>query len=333
MRNFSLILSALLPAGCAMLISGVAVAGTAEVVRDLALPGYQAFADQTVIYRDAAEKDCGVNAMREGYDAVFDTWLQVQPLMFGPAEEHGRALAVVFWPDPKGMAARSISAAMKGDPATLDDPEAFAKGSVAGRGLLALEKLLYDPALMDQPQSCALRRAIARDLARTGDQILTGWKQGYAEALLDPANKGDGTYLDDKEVLQMLYTQVLAALEMDEDKRIGRPLATADRPRPELAEAALSGRAQRNLVQSLNGIEAFVAALCPECGKTQAALDQAETAASALDDPSFAGIATPEGWNRLDAVRAKISEARQIAQVEIAGALGVTKGFNAADGD
>ena len=57
----------------------------------------------------------------------------VEHLHLGPAEEDGRSLAILFWPDPKGLGAKAQTALLASDPAALTmEASAMAQVPLAG---------------------------------------------------------------------------------------------------------------------------------------------------------------------------------------------------------
>lgn len=316
----------------ATLTAPAARADVAETVAGHILPRYAAFAEATGALARAAEADCTPSALQAPYQAAFDAWMGVAHLQFGPAEEQGRALAVEFWPDPKGLGA-------KGQKALLALPEgaltaqAMAEASVASRGLMALERLLYpDDTLAGD--TCALTRATAADLAATAAAINDGWTAGgYGAALTGAGAAGNSLYLAPEEARRALLTQLATGLEVLADDRLGRPLGTFDKPRPERAEARASGRSLRNVQLELAALREMAAALDPKATLTLAALDRAIGLAGGLEDPVFAGVAEPGGRLKVEILQQAVQSARDQAIAEIGAALGVTLGFNAQDGD
>ena len=311
-----------------LLLATPAAADTAAVVTDLIRPGYATFAaaSQTL----AAEDSCDPATLRPAFNAAFDAWMAVAHLRLGPAEEDGRALAILFWPDPKGLGAKTQRALLTSDSAALT-PEAFAQQSVAARGLMGLERLLYP----DEPppaDPCQLIHATADDLARMADDISAAWGP-YGETLLTAGNPGNTSFLSKPEATQALYTQLATGLDTLADTRIGRPLGTFDKPRPERAEAIASGRALRNITLSLTALRSLTAMLSPDVPKTLAAFDRAIALASALGDPALQGVATPQGRLKLEILQQAIRATHDLVVAEVGPALGVTLGFNAADGD
>lgn len=308
-----------------------ALADTPETVRQHILPGYAALADTSAALAKAAARTCDAEALKPAFNAAFDAWVGVQHLRFGPVEQDGLGLSIEFWPDPKGSGAKAQRALLLGDPAALL-PENFPDQSVAARGLSGLERLLYptDPLPADP---CPLIRATAADLARVTALINDAWVSGYADTLLTAGQAGNTTYLEPSEVRQVLFTQVIAGLEFALDQRLARPLGSFDKPHPERAESVASGRSLTNLRLSLRSLRAMVETLTPDVPKTYAAFNHAIGLADKLDDPTFAGVATPQGRLRVEILQQAITTLRDTAVAELGPALKVGIGFNAADGD
>lgn len=310
-------------------LASVARADVADVVKGQILPGYAAFRVKAEAL--AADPSCEADALRPAFNAAFDAWLAVGHLRLGPAEEEGRALAIAFWPDPKGLGQKAQMRLLTGDPADLA-PDRFAAQSIAARGLFALERLLY-PEKPLPADGCALIRATSADLARMSGAIEEGWVNGYADKLLAPGAAGNETFLTETEARQALFTQLATGLEFLSDQRLGRPLGTFDRPRPERAEARPSGRSQRNILLSLKALRAFAVALEPQSPLAQAAFDRAIGLAEALDDPILDGVGDPQKRLKIEILQQAVQAVRDAAIAEIAPALGVDLGFNSQDGD
>jgi hypothetical protein len=296
-------------------------------VRDHIRPGFAAFA--TAAEALAGIDSCEPDLLRPAFQSAYDAWMAVGHLTLGPAEEDGRGLAVHFWPDPKAMGWKAQRALLTGDPAALE-PDTFAQHSVAARGLPALERLLY-PAEALPADPCPLIHATADDMARTA-VVLAGEWGPFGELLLSPGQPGNG-FLSETEARQALFTQLATGLELLADRRLGRPIGTFEKPRPELAEARASGRSLRNVVLSLQALRALALALSPDAERTKVAFDHALARAEGLGDPVFAGVADPQGRLKVEILQQAIRAVRETAIAEMAPVLGVTLGFNSADGD
>lgn len=308
-----------------------ALADFENTVNDHILPGYAAFAASTQALSDAAVQSCDAQSLKPAFNAAYDAWLGVQHLRFGPVEADGLYVAIAFWPDPKGSGAKAQRALLLGDPVQLST-ENFPDQSVAARGLTGLERLLY-PAEPLPADPCALIRATAFDLERMAKIVNDAWVSSYAQTVLTAGQTGNSSYQTRPEVRQGMFTQIIAALEYDKDQRLGRPLGTFDKPRPERAEAIASGRSLRNVVLSLQSLRAMVVTLTPDVPLTLAGFDHAIKLAQDLDDPAFAGVADPQGRLRVEILQQAIAALADTALAELGPELDVGVGFNAADGD
>ncbi|WP_410216224.1 imelysin family protein [Paracoccus sp. (in: a-proteobacteria)] len=313
------------------LTASPAQADMTRLVADHVLPRHEAFARSTAALARAAEDTCDPGDLAPAYHAAYDDWLGLQPIRVGPIEEDGRGLAIAFWPDPKGLGLKAQRALLEGDPARLE-PQAFAQQSVAARGLTGLERLLF-PQEPWPGETCSLIRATSADLARLAAELRDGWHDDFGPLLLSAGEPGNPRFLTQTEARQVMFTQVITALEYLKDQRLGRPMGSFDRPAPERAEARASGRSLRNVTLSLGAIRDMVATLSDKAPDTLAALDRAIELAQALPDPVLAGVSTPQGRLRIEILQQAVDAARQTALDELGPALGVTVGFNAMDGD
>jgi uncharacterized protein len=312
----------------ALLLATPAAADTAAVVNDHARPGYAAFDE--AVSRLADVESCDPEALRPAFQAAYDAWLAVEHLHLGPAEEDGRALAILYWPDPKGMGAKAQAALLAGDPAALT-VETMGQQSVAARGLAGLERLLY-PAEALPGDPCPLIQATIDDLARQAETLSTAWGP-YGDQLLTAGKEGNDRFLKPEEATQALFTQLATGLEFVAERRIGRPLGTFDKPRPDLAEGHASGRAMANITLSLQALRGLAVALSPESQQTLAGFDRSIKLAQALDDADLDGIADPQGWLKLQILQQAVEATHDAVIAEVGPALGVELGFNAQDGD
>lgn len=310
-----------------------AAADTERVLEDHILPAVTGFASATEALQTAARTDCTPEALRPAFHDAFDAWMGVSHLTFGPLEKDGRMLAIAFWPDSRGAGPRALARLIADEDAAVDDPAEFAEVSVAARGLFALEQVLYGAPYAADSYSCRLAVAIAADLDRMADDVAAEWPD-HAALMRNPGGEGNAAYLAQREVDQTLYTALMTGLEFIKDKRLGEPLGTFDRPRPRRAEARRSGRSLRNVVLSLQALESLAHAMADQpIPASERAFDAAYTTAERLDDPVFAGVDDPTGRLRVEILQQKVSYARDAVQADIGVAMGLSQGFNSADGD
>ncbi|MBD3765346.1 MAG: imelysin family protein [Rhodobacterales bacterium] len=320
-----------------LLLMAAALPARADVeqaVADHILPGHARFAQATAALDAAAAADCSPRSIRPALHSAWDAWMGVAHLRLGPVEDAGRALAISYWPDPKGAGVRAL-AGLLADPApALAGPAGFAQVSVAARGFPTLERLAFGAAPgADAAAQCAITRAVAADLARMAAEILADWQGGFADLLLHPGTGANARYLTAVEARQALFTQAITALDFTADQRLGRPLGSFDRPRPERAEARASGRSLRHVQLTLAAVRDLARALAPLDAGTEAALDRATALAAGLRDPILAGVQTPAGRLKVEILQQAVRAARDALLADLGPALGVGLGFNAADGD
>lgn len=321
-----------------ILLAAPAMAQEADIggiVDDHILPGYQELASESAALSAAARADCrpGNPALTAAYHNAFDAWIGVSHLRFGPSEEEERAFALAFWPDPRGATPGALSTLIRGADPVVEDPAEFATVSVAARGFYALEFLLFDPAFAPGEAAeyhCALTRAVSADIAANSAAILAAWQGGYGALMRAP---GNDTYRSEAEVMRQLFTALLAGLEFTADARLGRPLGTFERPRPNRAEARRSHRSLRHVRLSLEATAELAAMMTGDNPEVAAAFDRAIARAEALDDPTLSGVADPQGRFRVEALQQDINDIRTLLAQTVGPALGIAAGFNSLDGD
>lgn len=313
----------------------------AEVIRGIVaediVGGFAALDERAAEMVDAAERDCTHPGLHDSYSAAFLAWARVSHLRFGPSEEDNRAFALAYWPDPRGRTAKTLRRILaEGDEALLS-PEVYADTSIAARGFYALDYLLHEEDLAEIGSAsyrCALVRAVVADIAATTGDLAEAWA-AFAPSLTEPGP--DSPYRTETEVLQVLYKSASTGLEFASDMRLGRPLGTFERPRPNWAEAYRSGLSLALLQDAVRGAGGLAVRLATEDAALQERLE-AELAdfqerAAALDDPVFASVADPAGRFRVEALLTDLQEVRDSVEGKLGPALGVSAGFNAMDGD
>lgn len=304
------------------------------------LPGYARLTGATEDLAEAAEAGCAADdpGLRTAFHDAFDAWMGVAHLTFGPAEEENRLFALAFWPDARGMTPRGLMALIEAADPVVETVEDYATVSVAARGFYAMEFLLHDETVSaagEPAYRCALVQAVARDIHATATDLRADWEERFAD-LMREAGRNDRFQSPD-EALRTLFGALDHGLEVTADLRLGGPLGSFDRPRPQMAEARRSGRSLAHLALSLEALEELALILARDLPETQGALTDAfaiaRERAAALDDPVFAGVADPQSRLRVEALRQRVQEVRDAVRGELGPALGVAAGFNALDGD
>lgn len=314
------------------LIALPAVADVPDVLGRHVASAYATLETETAALAAVAAADCTPEALRPAYHAAYDAWIGAAHIAFGPVEDQGLAPAMAFWPDTRSTVPKTLARLSEEQDPAVQDALAFAEVSVAAQGFTALERMLYEP----QPQSgyaCALTRAIATGLARKAARLNAAWPD-FSALMATAGAEGNSRFQSEAEVQRALYTALLSGLEFVHDQRLGRPLGTFDRPRPERAEAYRSKRSLRHVVLSLEALEDLATRLAAaDIPQTRAAFAKARAQTRALDDPGFQGVAEPQGRIRVEALQNTVREVQEAVAEEIGARLGISAGFNSLDGD
>ncbi len=310
----------------------MAHAGLDAVAEAHVQPRYDALARDTATLADIAARDCRGADTRAAYHAAFDAWMGVSHIQFGPIEELNLGLTIAYWPDPKNRTGKALAKLIAAQDPIAADPEAYGEVSIAAQGVYALERMLYDPAIPASDYTCTLTATIAATLAGNTATLAEAWGD-YAAVLTHPgADNPQFPTRPDAE--RKVYTALISGLEFDRDQRLGRPLGTYDRPRPNRAEARLSERALRNITLSLAALQDLAEALSDmPIPETLLVFDRAQSRAAEIDDPTLAGVADPMQRFRIEALQQDIRDIQAKLAIEIGDVLGVSAGFNAMDGD
>lgn len=316
-------------------LAAPALAGIDEALDDHILPGFAAFAAATEDLAQAARADCRAETLRPAFHAAFDAWMPVADLRIGPSETG--ALAIAFWPDPRGATQRTLAGLIASEDAIVDDPAGYAEVSIAARGLFALEMLLHDPAFADYAAGsypCRLVATLAADLDRQADALAAAWAGRFADTLRTAGDHGNATYLGREEAVRAIYTQILASVGFTADQRIGAPMGSFERPRPARAEARRSGRSLRNVTQAAQAARDLARALAGrDLPETDIALARLRAAAARIGHPAFQDVTDPQARLRLEALQGAVRSLGAAIAAEVGTPLGIAPGFNAQDGD
>ena len=317
----------------------VATAATAQTdlrgaVEEHILPGYAALTATSATLAATAQRDCAPTSptLRAAYHDAFDAWIGMSHLRFGPSEVEQRAFALAFWPDPRGSTPKALSRLIAAQDPVIESESDFATVSVAARGFYALEFLLFDAQFAEAGEyGCALIQQVASDIAVNADSIERDWSNSYADLVLTAG--ANDTYRSEEEAARQLFTALTTGLEFTATARLERPLGTFDRPRPNRAEARRSERSLRNVILAIEATQALSSHIARENQPLTEAFDRALSRANAIDDPAFAGVATPAGRLRVEAILVQVNAVRDILAQDVGPSLGIAAGFNALDGD
>jgi predicted lipoprotein len=275
--------------------------------------------------------------LKMAYGTAFDAWVSASHLRMGPSEVDDRAFALAYWPDTRGKTAKALRQLISEQDDAVESAAEFGHVSIAARGFYALEYLLFDPSLEQAsvPEyTCKLVQAMTEGMAENAAAISDDWAQSYGGKLTAPGE--NGPYRTETEVVQALFKTLSGGMQFTSDMRLGRPLGTIDRPRPKRAEAWRSGRSQRHVELAIEA-EVDLAAHLSQ-GTTQRAefedgFQRALDQLARIDDPVLESVATSQGRFQIDIVKLELDFLRDEPSLVLQGELGITRGFNALDGD
>ena len=328
----------------------------AALVEAHALPRYERLATATEAFATAAEASCagvedaGREQLRKRFHDAMDAWMGVQHLRFGPVVSFNRAYRFYFWPQARGKVAEAIAeiAAAGEDVAAL--AARIESANVAVQGLLAAEVLLYDQRYLGaDANGCGLLAAVAANMRTMAAGILADWWEGEAPfAGLMAAPGPDNPFVEDHAAATLNFFQSLHdSLQLIHDVNlkpvIGESAAAA---RPVLAESRLSGRSQRNIVVTLEALQALyvgeggaglgdlTAVADPKLDRLmRKAFRLTLATAQSIDGPIEKAAAEPGLRPPVEKLAKQVRALRQIVKDRLAPALGLAVGFNALDGD
>lgn len=335
----------------------------AAIVAQHVLPRYEALAEAAEALDAAAEAHCaqsdgdGLDALRAQYQATMDAWMGIQHLQFGPIELFQRGYRLYFWPRGQGRIADAVEEllAARDDSRFLDD--AFRKASVATQGLPAMEQLLYSEARVfgasgEAQWRCRLLIAISSNLRDMTAEIVADWQGGrvdFARSMAEPEPE-TGFFGSHKDGTLELFKSFYTGLQLIADARLIPVVGqSVDKARPRMAESRLSERSLRNIVLSLEALQALylgenggqgLGALVVESGSDakldplmRRAFEKTLETAQAIEPPLAEAVTDPARRGQVETLRTQATAMKQIVETRMAKALGLGVGFNALDGD
>ena len=353
----ALVLLILAGTASALRAQDIAAADYARVIAALvehhALPRYERLERATNAFAAEAEAFCagpsddGRARLRERFHEAMDAWMGVQHLRFGPVDLFMRGYRFYFWPQARGKVADAVAEFVA---AGEDDSARIGRANVAVQGLLAVEVLLYDDRYLGaDTKGCGLLTAATANMRTMAAGILADWRDGNAAfARLMTMPGPDNPHVEDHAAATLAFFQGLHdSLQLIYDINL-KPIIgdSAKTVRPVLAESRLSGRSRRNIVVTMEALQALYigegsAGLGDLTAVADPRLDRLMRKAFRLTLATVASIEGPVEQAAADPARRppvkklakQIQALKQIVRERLAPALGLAVGFNALDGD
>ncbi len=326
----------------------------AALVETHALPRYERLAAATEAFADSARTYCAgegeTEPLRARFHDAMDAWLGVQHLRFGPVESFNRAYRFYFWPQARAKVADAVAEIVAADEDAAALAARIGSANVAVQGLLAAEVLLYDERYLGaDARGCGLLAAVAANMRTMAAGSLADWREGdSAFASLMAAPGPDNPQFEDHSAVTLAFFQSLHdSLQLIHDVKLKPVIGeSAQQVRPVLAESRLSGRSQRNIVVTLEALQALylgeggaglgdlTAVADPKLDRLMRkafhlTLATAESLGGPVENAAADAALRPKAEKLAKQVRAL----RQIVRDRLAPALGLAIGFNALDGD
>jgi predicted lipoprotein len=298
----------------------------------------------------AAKREAGdVPSLRAAYNATADSWANAQLIKTGPITLFLRYDRFAYWPEARNATSRALDQLLtSANPKDLQ-PDSLAHDSVAGQGLTALERLLYDgddpAALLKAPGKDGAWRTqvglgIARNLSLISRDVLKDWTAPDGVRAAVAANKGwKNLFADAPEAARLLLTDLVVGFKLMHDVKLLPVLGpNAAAAKPKSAEAWRSVRSQRDLKLNLAAAQAMTKALADVTtpahrAKIDGLLANTAKAIDAVPADLGEAAADPKRRGRVDAARVAIKAAQTEIAKTLPGDVGVTLGFNSLDGD
>jgi predicted lipoprotein len=288
---------------------------------------------------------------QDDFRLVATSLARVEFLYFGPLTIDDRNAELLFWPDNKGIALKQVQQALAAEDPTAISPDTLAKKSVAMQGLGALEFVLFGTgsdaiATADGAYRCSYGAAIATLVDGIGQTLDQEWQDDTPDGPLAHmlAPKPDAQdYRTQQEVLEKLAGALIVGTEVIRDQRLSPIIAASEAaPRPKSALFWRSGMTIPMLEAGFTGLDQFFrAARFPEAVRgsdfiSNGALFEFDNAISTLkkiSDPIDKVVADPAGMQKLNYLVNITRSLDTLLGDNLPGAMGLTVGFSALDGD
>ena len=330
----------------------------AALVETHALPRYERLATATESFAAASQAFCaapgdaGLASVRARFHDTMDAWVGIRHLRFGPVDSFSRGYRFYFWPKARAKVAHAVAEIVTaGEDGTVLTAR-IERANVAVQGLLAAEVLLYDERYIgagDGPQGCGLLSATAANMRTMAAGILADWREGdtpFARLMTMPGP--DNPYVEDHAAGTLAFFQSLHdSLQLIHDVNLKPVIGDSiGAVRPFLAESRLSGRSQRNIVITLEALQAIylgegsaglgdlTAVADPKLDSLmRKALRLTLATAQSVDGSVEKAAADTALRPQVEKLATRVQALRQIARDRLAPALRLAVGFNALDGD
>lgn len=327
------------------------------IIDEQIIPDHQEFSGRADAQHDAITtlcenpSDVTLTAAQNRFGELAIAWSRIEWISFGPARADNRRETLFFWPDSRGRGLQQVIELAASDDAAEFEPEAFNGKSVAVRGQPALEYVLFGEGASDllEPGAarCAFALAISTSIATTADDLVSAWTGagGYRSTML-AAGPDNPEYRNHREALQKLLTAAAEHVQVVIDLKLTPLLRQSNGgPAPIAPPFSLAGVEFPAIIENVSGAASvFVpqaAELLPEeqAYRADSFGFEFDTAMrvlnelSAAETPAAQLASAQPTRDQIDYLVQPLSGMHELMTDVFPGALGLTMGFNALDGD
>jgi len=304
------------------------------------IPKYEALARATAAQEQAWAASCAdTRALVAAYHVTADAWAEAGIVKTGPVALFLRQERFYYWPEVHDATARALRSLLASKGPKALEPATLAHDSVAGQGLPALERLLFDKE-KTEVSHCTVGHGIARNINVIAHDVLKEWKEPNGVRAAIAANKSwRGMFVDANEAARLLLTDLVGVFQLIDDTKLlnvlGKDAASA---KPRMAEAWRSRRSTRDIQLNLKAARVMTSLFAQDLrpadrAKLDKALNNAIGAADVLPADIGAAAAAPKQRRKLEVARARVKTALAVVSQTLPAGLSVDLGFNALDGD
>ncbi|MEP3045469.1 MAG: imelysin family protein [Roseibium sp.] len=294
-----------------------------------------------------------VASFQSAYSQTIEAFARVHFLRFGPLLDQDRVSRLAFMPDTRGIAMRQIRKVFVDKDASVLSTESLEKKSVAVQGLTALQLIAFDKTgalTLGQASDtkefvCGYALAISENVAEIAAGLDQDWtdEAGYS-ALLLSAGPDNHRFRSEREALETIFNALSTGLIVARDQNLLPVLGSSEKKaKPKRIPFSRSGNGILFLSSELKGLEQ---ALNRMQLKAMVAFEHewlfdtagfefknAQNMLAQLEAPIRQTFSDNNSYSKLAVLAITLQSLRKLVSPEIAGALGLTGGFNALDGD
>ncbi|WP_417687394.1 imelysin family protein [Roseibium sp.] len=321
-------------------------------------PAFAVFAEKTAAMPRAVKALCDTGtdqkraAFASAYGDVVSAFGGISFLRFGPLIDDHRLDSLAFMPDPRGITQRQIRKAFAAKDQGLTEASSLREKSVALQGLTALQLIAFDKdgavslgkSGDNRDLVCGYAVAIAQNVADIAADLEREWNddKGFSDALLNP--RDDSQIRSSKEAIETIFNALVTGLIVVKDQELLPALgAEIGKARGNRFPFSRSQNGSTYVSAELEGIRQALDAAgfeqvldddfkwIPQSVAFE--FDNGLNVLDTMDQPIRQSLQDPDVYKKLSLLTIIVNSLRDTIALELAGALGLSGGFNALDGD